>query len=165
MSSHSCSLWAWVRTFLQVVWLSGISEDNTQGKMKGREKKLQLISHICADGLSADPKAVGTSSLGRFWKELQVLHRHPCFVLNTFGCVPIQATVGAFTFWGPKVHANLFTWEFKVNYAVANSKKCGSPKVAQSNEHLDAYDSLSLYRWHHRIFCVGRSAASLDQVK
>lgn len=53
--------------------------------------------------LLADSLVLQTKTGSRLWEGLKVLHRHPCFLLNTFGCVPIQATVGAFTFWGPKV--------------------------------------------------------------
>lgn len=42
-------------------------------------------------------------ALRGLWGDLAVLHRHPVFLLNTFAFAPIQAALGAFSFWGPKV--------------------------------------------------------------
>ncbi|KAK9823059.1 hypothetical protein WJX81_005352 [Elliptochloris bilobata] len=36
------------------------------------------------------------------WYEVRVLHRHPVFLANIWAYVPIQAVLGALTFWGPK---------------------------------------------------------------
>lgn len=42
------------------------------------------------------------------WKdlgtELKILHQQPVFLANAWGFVPVQACLGVFTFWGPKVH-------------------------------------------------------------
>ena len=37
------------------------------------------------------------------WTELCILHRHPVFLAVCYGYVPVQAVLGTFTFWGPKV--------------------------------------------------------------
>lgn len=37
------------------------------------------------------------------WAELCILHRHPVFLAVCYGYVPVQAVLGTFTFWGPKV--------------------------------------------------------------
>lgn len=42
----------------------------------------------------------GLWDLGR---ELKVLHNQPVFLANAWGFVPVQACLGVFTFWGPKV--------------------------------------------------------------
>lgn len=36
------------------------------------------------------------------WYEICVLHRHPVFLANIWAYVPVQAVLGALTFWGPK---------------------------------------------------------------
>lgn len=41
-------------------------------------------------------------------KELKVLHRQPVFLANAWGFVPVQACLGVFTFWGPKVGLSTF---------------------------------------------------------
>ena len=37
------------------------------------------------------------------WGEVQMLHRQPMYLANNWGFVPVQAAIGVFTFWGPKV--------------------------------------------------------------
>ena len=32
-----------------------------------------------------------------------MLHRQPMYLANNWGFVPVQAAIGVFTFWGPKV--------------------------------------------------------------
>ena len=39
---------------------------------------------------------------------MHVLHKHPVFLLNAWGYVPIQACLGAFTYWGPKAAMQIF---------------------------------------------------------
>ena len=41
------------------------------------------------------------------WYEICVLHRHPVFLANIWAYVPVQAVLGALTFWGPKARARL----------------------------------------------------------
>ena len=41
------------------------------------------------------------------WYEICVLHRHPVFLANIWAYVPVQAVLGALTFWGPKARAGL----------------------------------------------------------
>lgn len=47
------------------------------------------------------------SRLIEAWKdlgtELKILHKQPVFLANAWGFVPVQACLGVFTFWGPKV--------------------------------------------------------------
>lgn len=40
--------------------------------------------------------------------DMKILHRHPVFLLNAWGYVPIQACLGAFTYWGPKAAMQIF---------------------------------------------------------
>ena len=40
--------------------------------------------------------------------DMKILHRHPVFLLNAYGYVPIQACLGAFTYWGPKAAMQIF---------------------------------------------------------
>ena len=47
--------------------------------------------------------AAARRSLAALWRELVILHRQPVFMANCYGYVPVQATLGVFTFWGPKV--------------------------------------------------------------
>lgn len=42
----------------------------------------------------------GTQEL---WQEIKALHRQPMYLANNWGFVPVQAALGVFTFWGPKV--------------------------------------------------------------
>ena len=37
------------------------------------------------------------------WGEVRTLHRQPMYLANNWGFVPVQAAIGVFTFWGPKV--------------------------------------------------------------
>ena len=37
------------------------------------------------------------------WGEVRMLHRQPMYLANNWGFVPVQAAIGVFTFWGPKV--------------------------------------------------------------
>lgn len=39
------------------------------------------------------------------WHEMRVLHQHPVFLTNVWAYVPVQAVLGALTFWGPKARA------------------------------------------------------------
>ena len=41
------------------------------------------------------------------WYEVCVLHRHPVFLANIWAYVPVQAVLGALTFWGPKARLRL----------------------------------------------------------
>ncbi len=54
------------------------------------------------------PKIKWHARLVDGWKdlgtELKILHRQPIFLANAWGFVPVQACLGVFTFWGPKVH-------------------------------------------------------------
>ena len=47
--------------------------------------------------------AAARHSLSALWRELVILHRQPVFMANCYGYVPVQATLGVYTFWGPKV--------------------------------------------------------------
>jgi len=64
---------------------------------------LKNFIYPVAENIGAGSSAKKDGALKRLWNEVKILHRHPCFVLNTFATTPIQAAVGAFTFWGPKV--------------------------------------------------------------
>jgi len=68
--------------------------------------KQSLAKH--EENIGAGSSAKKDGALKRLWNEVKILHRHPCFVLNTFATTPIQAAVGAFTFWGPKVAMEVF---------------------------------------------------------
>ena len=48
-----------------------------------------------------------SASAKLLWYEICVLHRHPVFLANIWAYVPVQAVLGALTFWGPKARARL----------------------------------------------------------
>ena len=47
-----------------------------------------------------------TKALQQLWANLASLHRHPVWLANIWGFVPVMALLGVFTFWGPKVCAH-----------------------------------------------------------
>ncbi|KAK9843162.1 hypothetical protein WJX74_007798 [Apatococcus lobatus] len=73
--------------------------------LKGRSKP-----QASDPGTEADKAGAGDTQGSRsvLLHDMRILHRHPVFLLNAYGYVPIQACLGAFTYWGPKAAMQIF---------------------------------------------------------
>lgn len=65
------------------------------------------LGAVLRAGKAAPPKLGWWRRFVQGWRdlgmELRVLHSQPVYLANTWGFVPVQACLGVFTFWGPKV--------------------------------------------------------------
>ena len=48
-----------------------------------------------------------TKGTRELWSEVKAINRQPMYLANNWGFVPVQAALGVFTFWGPKVSSFL----------------------------------------------------------
>lgn len=75
------------------------------------------------------------------WYEICVLHRHPVFLANIWAYVPVQAVLGALTFWGPKArprHVYLACYPFR---------HCGHALAYGSRQQAHPVCVLASRRW------------------
>lgn len=71
---------------------------------------ISLLRNVSYAGAEVDKREPGQKPDSRsvLIHDMKILHRHPVFLLNAWGYVPIQACLGAFTYWGPKAAMQIF---------------------------------------------------------